>query len=115
MTSYVVQQHTGQYSDTTWKSLLKVRAIPHRQLSLAIANLHASHTLKWKVLVSNSLHGDADTWAEEKSEDTINGASTILPVRYVLSGPFVWVDVQIESVGADQSPQGSAWLLACSL
>jgi len=109
----VLQQQTDQYSATAYASLLKVRVLSRTAGSLVIKNQHATATLKYKILVSNDPQGGANTWAEEKAEATLAGAA--IPVRVVLTGPFVWVDVQIASNGAGESPQGSAWFLAVGL
>jgi hypothetical protein len=111
----VKQETIAQYSNGTYTSLLKAKLHSRTATTLVIANLHASHNLKWKVLVSDDPEGAANTWAEEKAEATINGAATVAPVKHVISGPFCWVDVQIMSAGPAESPQASAWLLAVGL
>jgi hypothetical protein len=66
--------------------------------------------LKYKILVSNDPQGTASSFAEEKAEATINGGT--VPVRHVLTGPFLWIEIQIMSNGPSESPQASAWIMA---
>jgi len=107
---FVTQSKTDQYSNDTYADLLTVKLIERMHATVIVRNQHGSHGLKYKILASNDPQGAANTWAEEKAEDTISGGSD--PVRHVLTGPFVWVKIQIKSNGPSESPQASAWLMA---
>ena len=104
---------TDRYSSTAYTKLLRAFLSERTNTTIIVKNQHATHHLKFKILVSNDLHGAANTWAEEKAEATINGGTA--PVRYVLTGPFLWVEIQIASAGTDESPQASAWVVAVGL
>lgn len=110
---FVQQEKLDQESNGTYTTLLKARVSARTNASVVVANAHASHNLLFKVLVSNDVEGANGTWAEDKAETTITGGSN--PIRHVLTGPFIWIDVQIKSVGAGESPHGSAWLLGVGL
>lgn len=107
---YVLQEKTGQVAVESYASLLKAKIIGRTDASIILSNTGLSgHTIKWKVLVSNDPEGAADTWAEDKAEATMNAGAT--PVRHVLTGPHLWVDVQFASNDAGESGEGNAWLM----
>jgi len=112
---YLYDEKLAQYSATAYASLVKAKILGKTHCTLVIKNHHASHTLNYKVLVSNDPEGIAGTWTEEKAETAIAGAATPVPVKYEISAPYVWIDLQIASDGTDESPQASAWLLAVGL
>jgi hypothetical protein len=107
--THIFQEKLGQAAVTAYASLLKARIPDRTDASIVLYNSHASHTIKWKVLVSNDEQGASTTFAEEKAEATL---AAVTPVRYVLTGPFAWVDVQIASNTSGQSGEGNVWLLA---
>jgi hypothetical protein len=104
----VKQEKTDQYTNGSYVSLLKARIPDIVQSTVVIRNQHASHSFLWKVLVSNDPDGIAASFAEDKAEATLNPATR---ARHVITGPFIWVDVQVMSDTAAESPQASAWLL----
>ena len=104
----VKQETTDQYTNGSYASLLKTRIPDIVNATLVIRNQHATHSFKWKVLISNDPDAASTSFAEDKAEATLNPATQ---VRHVITGPFVWVDVQIMSDTAGESPQASAWLL----
>ena len=94
---------------TNYVSILKTRnteAVVN--VSLIIRNSHATDAIDWKVLISNDLEGISTSFAEEKSEASL---SALTLAKHVLSGPFIWIDVQIKSIDED-SPQATVWQVA---
>jgi hypothetical protein len=110
---YLIEKTTDQYSNATYTKLLRTRLTSRTLASVIVRNQHATATLKYKILVSNDETGDVNTFAEEKAEATLAGAA--IPIRYVLTGPFVWVEIQIMSNASAESPQASAWVVAVGL
>ncbi len=108
---FILEEKTDQASNATYTSLLKSKILSRLYTSLTIYNAHASHQLKYKILVTNDSDG-VDGWAEDKAEATLAG---LTGVKYNITGPFVWVDVQIMSNGSGESPHASAWLHAVGL
>ena len=92
---------------TNFTSILKVRMPDIGKVSLVIQNAHATASLNWKVLVSNDPAGATDSFAEEKASAALTATSK---ARYLITVPAVWIDIQIQSDGAD-SPQANVWLL----
>ena len=112
---YLYDEKLAQYSATAYASLVKAKILGKTQCTLVIKNHHASHALNYRVLVSNDPEGAAGTWATDKAATAIAGAATPVPIEYELTGPYVWIDLQVASDGTDESPQASAWLLAVGL
>lgn len=104
---HLEQSKTGQASTNSYDSLLKARIIGFPKTSITITNSHGSYGIKYKILVSNHPQGLADTWAEEKAEATLAAAAA---ASYTLTGPFVWVDVQIVDASSGNHGVGNAWL-----
>ena len=102
-------------SAAAYVSILKAKTLSKTHCTLVIKNHHATHTLNYQVLVSNDPEGAAGTWAVDKAETAIVGATTPVPVEYKITGPYVWIDLQIASDGSGESPHASAWLLAVGL
>jgi len=80
-------------------SALKMKITNLNNASIVIYNGHDTYEINWKVLVSNDPEGADNTWAEDKvsAELGVNSAA-----RHVLTGAFIWVDVQIESATDDE-------------
>jgi len=110
MPTYIKQEGATVVSTeyTNLTSILKAKIISTKKASIVLVNQHASKLINWRILVSNDPEGAAGTWAEETTSAEL-AADT--PVRYVLTGAFVWVDVQIQSEDS-ASPQALVWLLA---
>lgn len=91
-------------------SILKAKITDLNNCSIVLYNGHATYEINWKVLVSNDPEGAANTWAEDKASAEL-GTESI--VRHVLTGAFVWVDLQVESA-TDEEPSDNvdAWLYA---
>ena len=107
---YVLQEKTGLVAAAAYASLLKARIPARTNASILLTNSGLTGaTIDWKVLVSNDPEGAADTWAEDKAEATLTIATG---VKHVLSGPFLWVDVQIKSNVSGKSGEGNCWLMA---
>jgi len=107
-------QHKEESLDNTsanaYASILKAKITDLNNCSIVLYNGHATSVIKYKILVSNDPEGAANTWAEDKAEATLNGVTA---VRHVLTGAFVYVDVQIASNVADtHSDDVDAWLYA---
>lgn len=107
---YVLQEKLAQATTNTYASLLKAKILPRTDGSIVLYNSHATAALRWKVLVSNDVEGAANTWGEEKAEATL---AALTPIRYVLTGPFIWVDVQVASNVTDTPSEANCWLQAC--
>jgi len=106
----VKQETIGQVAVAAYASLLKARIPARTNASILLTNSGLTGaTIDWKVLVSNDPEGAADTWAEDKAEATLLIATG---VKHVLSGPFLWVDVQIKSNVSGKSGEGNCWLMA---
>jgi len=106
----VKQKTIGQVAVAAYASLLKARIPARTNASIVLTNSGLTGaTIAWKVLVSNDPEGAADTWAEDKAEATLLIATG---VKHVLSGPFLWVDVQISSNVSGKSGEGNCWLMA---
>jgi len=93
---------------TNFTSILKTKILGQKTASVCLANSHATAAVNYKVLVSNDPEGASASYVEEKASAAV---SAMAGAAHVINGPFAWVDVQIQSVGAD-SPQSSVWLLA---
>jgi len=106
----VTQENIGQVAVEAYASLLKARIPARTNASIVLTNTGESGAhINWKVLVSNDPEGAAGAWGEDKVEAVLNQGST---VRHVLTGPFLWVDVQIKSNVSGKSGEGNCWLMA---
>jgi hypothetical protein len=106
------QAVTNLPSTSSYTSLLKARIIGFPKTSITITNSHGSYGIKYKILVSNHPQGIADTWAEEKAEATLAAAAA---ASYTITGPFVWVDVQIIDASGGSHGIGNCWLQATGI
>ena len=106
----VTQKNLVQVAVEAYASLLKAKIPARTNASIVLTNtgLTGAH-IDWKVLVSNDPEGAAGAWADDKAEATLNQGATI---RHVITGPFVWVDVQIKSNVSGKSGEGNCWLMA---
>lgn len=109
----VLQEKTGQVAVEAYASLLKTRIPARTNATVVLSNIgETGATINWKVLVSNDSEGAANTWAEDKAEATLLISTA---VRHVLTGPFLWVDVQFASGVSGKSGVGNCWLMAVGL
>jgi hypothetical protein len=104
----------AQTSTNSFASILKMKVYGRRQITVVISNSHATNIIQYRVLVSNDEEGAANTWAIDKA-DTDVVANNVTLERHVVTGAFVWVDVQIKSKTADTHGTGNCWMYAVGL
>jgi hypothetical protein len=108
---HIIEKTLKQAADGSYKSLLKTRILGRPFPATAIiSNSHASHTILFRVLVSDDPQGSDGSWGIDKVETSIAPSTVASP--YVASGAFCFIDIQIMSAASGQSGEGTAWLLA---
>jgi len=105
----VLQEITAVASTNAYQSLLKCRIPERTKSSLILTNSHAANDIKFKVLVSNDPQGSAASFAEEKSEATLVALAS---VRYVLTGVYAWVSIEIIDSSSGSHGIGNCWMMA---
>ena len=108
----VLQEITAVASTNAYQSLLKCRVPERTRCTLVLTNSHGTNDLKFKFLVSNSSGGVANSWAEEKGETTLAALSS---TRYVLTGVFCWLDIQIIDSSSGNHATANVWVMAVGL
>lgn len=103
-----------QTSTNSFASILKMKVYSRKAITVVISNSHAINVIQYRVMVSNDEEGAADTWAIDKS-DTDLVANSVTLERHVVTGAFVWVDVQIKSKVADTHGTGNCWMYAVGI
>lgn len=111
---HVKQENTDLTSTNSYATLLKAKICGRTDATVVISNSHTSNWIKYKVLVSNDEEGAANTWVEDKAEAVLNNSTSTI-ASHVLTGPFLWVDVQIKSNSDGVHGTGNAWLHAVGL
>jgi len=106
---FLQEEKTGQATTDSYASLLKSKLTELSKVSVVVSNSHGSNSIKYKVLASNDPDGAAASFAEDKTEATLAAGAA---ERYVLTGPFVWVDVQVRAATGGSQGTGNAWLYA---
>ena len=109
---HVKQETTDQATTSSYATLLRARVLGFPRATIVVTNSHGSYSLKYKVLTSNAPQGSANTWAEEKAEATLAAGAI---ERYVLSGPFAWIDVQVVDATGGQHATANCWLVATGI
>ena len=104
----------GQTSTNSMVSILKMKIYGRMQLTVVISNSHAANVIQYRVLVSNDEEGAVNTWAIDKT-DTDVVANNVTLGSHVVTGAFVWVDVQIKSKTTDAHGTGNCWAYAVGL
>ena len=108
----VLQETVGQATTASYATLLKVRLTEPTKATVVISNGDSSNGLKYKILVSNDPEGAASSFAEEKAEAVLAANAT---ARYVVSGSFLWIDVQVVDNVPASHAIANAWLHSCGV
>jgi hypothetical protein len=108
----VKQEKIGQPTTTSYASLLKAFITGFIHCTIVVTNSHGTNGLKFKILVSNHAHGAVNTWAEEKAEATLAAGAVD---RYILTGSFNVIDVQVIDASEGDHATANAWLLATGI
>ena len=104
----------AQTSTNDMASILKMKVYGRRQITVVISNSHPTNIIQYQVLVSNDEEGAANTWAINKAATDV-AANNVTLEMHVVTGAFVWVDVQIKSKIADTHGTGNCWMYAVGL
>ena len=91
---------------------LRSRPLGFKTISLTLTNSDGVNSLKYKVDVSNDPQGAADTWAEEIAEQVLSAGAA---AKHVLSGPFVWVAIQVKDASGGSHAIANVYLLAVGI
>jgi len=104
----------AQTSTNAFVSILKMKVYSRKQITVVISNSHPTNVIQYRVLISNDEEGAVNTWAIDKT-DTDVVANSVTLERHVITGAFVWVDVQIKSKVEGDHGTGNCWMYAVGL
>lgn len=99
-------------STTVYASAQKAKILALPKCSIVIHNPHETNSIKSKVLVSNDVTGDPNSFAVDKEETTIAAGSSS---THVLTGCFAWVDVQIVDASSGNHGLANVYLQATGI
>ena len=85
-----------------------------KQVTIVISNSHGTNVIQYQVLVSNDEEGAVNTWATDKSATDVAANNAKLE-RHVVTGAFLWVDVQIKSKVENSHGTGNCWMYTVGL
>lgn len=109
---HLKESTTGTTTTSSYVLAQQTRTIGFTKISVLVTNSDGTNSIKYKILGSNDPQGGTNTFAEDVSEQTLTAGSA---ARHVLSGPFVWIQVQVKDASGGSHGIANVYLLAVGL